>query len=127
DANDPRGPISFFILRDGQPVVERWLPRADGGCEQLRAAGGVAMPISVETMLVKAEEEPRARPQDESVLDFVPSSPKRESDERRFSLGLRLLGSPALLPRPAVGLSGELSVRIVEPFQLAASFMGTSP
>jgi hypothetical protein len=127
DASDPRGPISFFILRDGQPVVERWLPRADVGCEQLRAAVGLAIAISVETMLVKAEEEPRARPQDESVLDFVPSSPKRESDERRFSLGLRLLGSPALLPRPALGLSGELSVRIVEPFQLAASFMGTSP
>jgi hypothetical protein len=128
DPSDPsRGPISFFVLRDGQPVVERWLPHADVGCEQLRAAVGLAIAISVETMLVKTEEEPRARPQDESVLDFVPSPPKRELDERRFSFGLWLLGSPALLPRPAFGLSAELAVRVAAPFEISASFLGTSP
>jgi hypothetical protein len=128
DPNEPsRGPISFFILRDGQPVVERWLPHADVGCEQLRAAVGLAIAISVETMLVKNEEEPRARANDESVLDFVPSPPKREIDERRFSFGLWLLGSPALLPSPALGLSAELAVRVVAPFEISASFMGTSP
>jgi hypothetical protein len=125
--NEPaRGSISFFILRDGQPVVERWLPHADVGCEQLRAAVGLAIAISVETMLVKAEE-PRTRPQDESVLDFVPVPPKRDLDERPFSFGLWLLGSPALLPRPAIGLSAELSVRVIAPLEVSASFMGTNP
>src|SRR5439155_18363452 len=51
-----KGAISFFILRDGQPVVERWLPHADVGCEQLRAAVGLAIAISVETMLVDVTE-----------------------------------------------------------------------
>jgi hypothetical protein len=128
DPNEPsRGPISFFVLRDGQPVVERWLPHADVGCEQLRAAVGLAIAISVETLLPKAQEEPQARPSDESVLDFVPSPPKRELDERRFSFGLWLLGSPALLPRPALGLGAELGVRVAGPFEISASFLGTSP
>src|SRR5207247_3330539 len=89
-----KGAISFFILRDGQPVVERWLPHADVGCEQLRAAVGLAIAISVETMLVDVTEGRRTRREDESVLDFVPTPPKPEVDERRFSFALWALGAP---------------------------------
>src|SRR5262249_14855024 len=89
------GSISFFILRHRQPVGEPSLPRAAVGCDKLRAPVGRAIALSVETMPV----EPQARPRDESVLDFVPAPPKRESDERRFSFSLWVLGAPALLPR----------------------------
>jgi hypothetical protein len=119
--------VSFFILRDGKSVVERWLPHADVGCEQLRAAVGLAIAISVETMLVDTAEEPPPHPPNESLLDFVPVSAKPEGDERRFSFGLRLLGAPALLTRPALGLDAELSVRVVVPFEVNVSVMGTNP
>ena len=127
-AGEPSGPsVSFFILRDGRSVVERSLPHADVGCEQLRAAVGLAIAISVETMLVTADEPP-AQPNNESVLDYVPAQSKPEiPDERRFSFGLRLLGAPALLTRPALGLDAELAVRIVAPFEVNVSVMGTNP
>jgi hypothetical protein len=129
---DSQGAVSFFILRDGKPIVERRLPRVEVACEPLRAAVGLAIAISVETMRVTAAEEPHPSPAGEPVLDLVPDrlpdEPKPESnDDGRFSFSLWLLGAPALLPRPAVGLSPEFSARVVAPFELDASIMGTNP
>jgi hypothetical protein len=78
-------------------------------------------------MLVTVVEEPRPAPI-ESGPDAAPEKPKPEPvEERRFSFALWALGAPALLPRPAVGLSPALSVRLGGPFEMAASVLGTYP
>jgi hypothetical protein len=118
--------VSFFILRDGKAVVERRLPHVQVGCDQLRAAVGLAIAISVETMLVTVTEEPRSAP--EPGPDVAPEKPKPEAaEERRFAFALWALGAPALLPRPAFGLSPMLSVRLGGSFEMDASILGTYP
>ncbi|HEX9297341.1 MAG TPA: hypothetical protein VF881_15975 [Polyangiaceae bacterium] len=118
---------SFSVLRDGRPVVERVLPRVEVECEQLRAAVGLAIAIAIETMVVKTVDELKPPPAGRPELDLAPAPSKPETSPRRSSsLGLRFLGAIAVLPRPAVGASADLSVPLASLWDVNFSVLATS-